>query len=134
VQLYIAGALFTPAERSFLEEIAALCVELGFETYLPHRDGGILRSDRGNLRDLFARDLQALRDADAVVAVLNGPDVDSGTAWEIGYTFSSGKQVIALCEDFRIRNVSTDLNPMIAGSARITTNRSELRDALRTLL
>lgn len=132
MKVYLAGPLFTPAERAALEEIAAICAELGFTTYLPHRDGGLLRQDRQNLQEVFAQDLQALREAAVVVAVLTGPDIDSGTAWEIGYAHCADKHIIAICQDFRIRDVA-HLNPMIAGSALVTSNHAELRQALRAL-
>jgi nucleoside 2-deoxyribosyltransferase len=42
-----------------------------------------------------------LNSSDIVVAVLDGVDVDSGTAWEIGYAYAKGKPVIGLRTDFR---------------------------------
>ncbi len=39
---------------------------------------------------------------DAVVAVLDGVDVDSGTAAEIGYGFALGKRIYGLRTDFRL--------------------------------
>ncbi len=39
---------------------------------------------------------------DAVFAVLDGVDVDSGTAAEIGYAFAKGKRVCGLRTDFRL--------------------------------
>jgi nucleoside 2-deoxyribosyltransferase len=42
-----------------------------------------------------------IRAADAVLAVLDGPDVDSGTAAEIGYAAALGKPVIGLRTDTR---------------------------------
>ena len=41
-------------------------------------------------------------DADCVVAVLDGSDVDSGTASEIGYACAKGKPVIGYRSDFRL--------------------------------
>jgi nucleoside 2-deoxyribosyltransferase len=40
--------------------------------------------------------------ADGVVAILDGVDVDSGTAAEIGYGFARGKRVEGLRTDFRL--------------------------------
>jgi nucleoside 2-deoxyribosyltransferase len=44
---------------------------------------------------------QDIRKADGVVAVLDGVDVDSGTAAEIGYATALGKWVIGYRSDFR---------------------------------
>jgi nucleoside 2-deoxyribosyltransferase len=40
--------------------------------------------------------------ADMVFAVLDGTDVDSGTAAEIGYAFAKGKPIIGYRGDFRL--------------------------------
>jgi nucleoside 2-deoxyribosyltransferase len=45
---------------------------------------------------------EAIDRADAVVAVLDGPDVDSGTAAEIGYAFGRGKPIVGYRGDFRL--------------------------------
>ena len=45
---------------------------------------------------------RAIDECDAVLAVLDGPDVDSGTACEIGYAFAKGKPIIGYRSDFRL--------------------------------
>jgi nucleoside 2-deoxyribosyltransferase len=40
--------------------------------------------------------------ADMVLAVLDGVDVDSGTAAEIGYAFAKGKPILGYRGDFRV--------------------------------
>ncbi len=40
--------------------------------------------------------------ADAVVAILDGVDVDSGTASEVGYAFARGKHIEGLRTDWRL--------------------------------
>lgn len=45
--------------------------------------------------------LRAIDGADGVVAVLDGVDVDSGTASEIGYAFAKGKRIVGYRNDFR---------------------------------
>jgi nucleoside 2-deoxyribosyltransferase len=53
-------------------------------------------------RTIGARNRRLLAEADAVLAVLDGPDVDSGTAAEIGWAAASGVPVIGLRTDFRL--------------------------------
>jgi nucleoside 2-deoxyribosyltransferase len=36
-----------------------------------------------------------------VVAIMDGTQVDDGTAWECGYAYAKGKPVIGLRTDFR---------------------------------
>lgn len=40
--------------------------------------------------------------SDAVLAILDGVDVDSGTAAEIGYAYAKGKRIYGLRTDFRL--------------------------------
>jgi nucleoside 2-deoxyribosyltransferase len=44
----------------------------------------------------------AIDKCDAVLAVLDGVDVDSGTASEIGYAFAKGKPILGYRGDFRL--------------------------------
>ena len=51
-----------------------------------------------NLAELNRR---AIDGSDVVIAGLDGPDIDSGTASEIGYAFAMGKLVLGLRSDIR---------------------------------
>ena len=53
-------------------------------------------------REIAATNRAAIDRADGVVAVLDGTDVDSGTAAEIGYAFARGKRVIGYRGDSRV--------------------------------
>ncbi len=46
-------------------------------------------------------DLRLIDESEAVLASLDGPDVDSGTAVEIGYAFARGLLVVGLRTDIR---------------------------------
>ncbi|MDD3246425.1 MAG: nucleoside 2-deoxyribosyltransferase, partial [Methanosarcina sp.] len=50
---------------------------------------------------IFRKCVEGVDTSDLVVAILDGVDVDSGTAWEIGYAYAKGKPVIGLRTDFR---------------------------------
>jgi nucleoside 2-deoxyribosyltransferase len=52
--------------------------------------------------EMGATNQAAIDAAQAVVAVLDGTDVDSGTAAEIGYAFARGKLVVGYRGDFRL--------------------------------
>jgi nucleoside 2-deoxyribosyltransferase len=123
--IYIAGPLFTPGERSFLEQIDALCHELGFDTYLPHRDAGLFIRGSESSRYFFENDSKRLVGADVVIAVLNGLEIDSGTAWEMGYTCALHKPVIGYLDDSRIFAPAEQLNPMILNSLHVLVRKIE---------
>jgi nucleoside 2-deoxyribosyltransferase len=53
-------------------------------------------------REIGATNRAAIDAAHGVVAVLDGVDVDSGTAAEVGYAFARGKLVVGYRGDFRL--------------------------------
>jgi nucleoside 2-deoxyribosyltransferase len=53
-------------------------------------------------REIGANNCAGIDASDAVLAVLDGPDVDSGTAAEVGYAFAKGKPIIGYRGDFRL--------------------------------
>lgn len=125
--IYVAGALYTPAERAYLEELDRQLKTHGYRTFLPHRDSGLASpSDAGNTRAFFENDVSAIVQADGVVAVIHGSDVDSGTAWEIGYAYALAKPVLGLYEDTRYQ----DINLMILNSAIVSDSIIGLIKAL----
>ena len=62
---------------------------------------------------MFAFSINAIENADAVVALLDGADADSGTCIEIGYAIGKGKRVIGVRTDFRVAE-DRGLNLMVA--------------------
>jgi nucleoside 2-deoxyribosyltransferase len=47
------------------------------------------------------RNAQLIDESDAVLAILDGPDVDSGTAAEVGYAAARGKPIAGVRDDLR---------------------------------
>jgi len=118
VTIYIAGALFSQAELEFNKKLQHLVSEAGFSVFLPQEDAADnkeLRGDRSHL-SIFNQCLNGLKKSDLVVAVLEGTDVDSGTAWEIGYAYAKGMPVIGFRTDFRIQTPGEHVNLMIQES------------------
>ncbi len=131
MKVYIAEPLFTPGERKYAEEIDELVRNLGFDTYLPHRDAGVFERGKSSSKTFFENDLKELKECAFVVAILNGTDVDSGTAWEIGYAYAMGKPVYGILEDTRKPNLDL-LNPMIVNSIlKIALNKEELMNVIK---
>lgn len=103
--MYLAGPLFTPYERGFLDECAARIRAAGIEVFVPHEHA--LADTETEPASIFAQDLDGLAAANAVVALLDGPAVDDGTACEIGLFHGLAladpgkKGTIGLLTDFR---------------------------------
>jgi nucleoside 2-deoxyribosyltransferase len=97
-KIYLAGPLFTLAEQAFNADLARFLEREGFEVWLPQE-----HEPRDNTaRSIFDMDVTALDSADMVVACMDGPDPDSGTAWECGYAYAKGKPTVCYRTDFRI--------------------------------
>lgn len=134
MKIYWAGPLFSEAEKWFNEDLAGRLEREGFQVYLPQRD----TEQNQTPNDVFHADKAGIDWSDAVVAVCDGPDVDSGTAWEMGYAYDK-KPVIALRTDSRMMACSfsgaeEQFNLMLERSADwVVTSISELFEVLREL-
>ncbi len=115
MRAYIAGPLFNPGERWFDEQIEACAVRAGLETFLPHRDGKELM-DEGSPAEIFRVDVQAIDQADIIIANLNGISTDDGTAWELGYAYANGKHLVGVYTDMRRRFDFMTVNIMLERS------------------
>jgi nucleoside 2-deoxyribosyltransferase len=82
VRIYLAGPLFTPYERAFLDGCAARMRAEGLEVFVPHEHA--LADEETTPASIFGQDMAGITAANAVVALLDGPMVDDGTACEIG--------------------------------------------------
>ncbi len=82
MRLYLAGPLFTEAERTWLDGLAARLRADGFECFVPHEQFDELAPLTPEA--VYRVDAEGVRGANALVAWLDGTSVDDGTACEIG--------------------------------------------------
>jgi nucleoside 2-deoxyribosyltransferase len=105
MRVYLAASMFTPYERSFLDDCAGRLRAEGFEVFVPHEHGLVGRD--ATPEAVFAVDAGGVESADAVLAVLDGSSVDDGTACEIGLFYGlkqrdpERKGVVGLLTDLR---------------------------------
>jgi nucleoside 2-deoxyribosyltransferase len=145
VKIYLAGPLFSPAQRGFLEECARTFREGGLECFVPHEEEA--RLSRPTARGVFDLDYgEGLKTANALVAWLDGPTVDDGTACEIGIFYGLLQQgvpwrkgILGIATDLRLeRRRDTlehgGLNLFVAGTIQdagsICWSIEEARDRL----
>ncbi len=109
----LAGPLFTQAEKDFNYHLAhELGKKTGIPVFLPQDECGKLsRPD-----DIFRACLEGINRSKLVVAILDGPDADSGTSFEAGYAHAKGMPVIGVRTDFRQRGDDGGLNLMLSKS------------------
>jgi nucleoside 2-deoxyribosyltransferase len=99
MRIYFAGPLFTQAERAWNVQLADRLAEAGHEVFLPQNEVKAIASLDADV--IFQIDVDGVRAADAVVAVLDGADPDSGTCFECGLAYALGIPIVAVRTDFR---------------------------------
>jgi nucleoside 2-deoxyribosyltransferase len=116
MKIYMAGPLFTAAERRFNELLRDRLEELGHEVWLPQEHEPRDRS----ARSIFETDVEGLDSCEVVVANMDGPDPDSGTCWECGYAYKK-KPIVVYRTDFRSSGdtTTTPYNLMLTESANV---------------
>ena len=131
--VYLAAPLFSDGERAYNLMLRDLLEKNGFHVYLPQETGeGIAGPERDAA--IFRGHAAALDAASCVVAVCDGADTDSGTAWEIGYATARGIPVIALSTDRRRPWAGKKVNLMIRQSAEIAGTAEEVLAVLGRLV
>src|SRR5262245_24759477 len=157
VRIYLAGPLgFSEAGRHFYTTVLVPYVRgLGYDVLDPWTltDSRRIQAVQGlpygaakreawrtlNL-EMGATNRAAIDAAQGVVAVLDGTDVDSGTAAEIGYAFARGKLIVGYRGDFRLSadNEGSTVNLQVeyfirASGGTIVDRYDALGKSLRTL-
>ncbi|MBA4372281.1 MAG: hypothetical protein C0402_05415 [Thermodesulfovibrio sp.] len=97
--IYFAAPLFSLAEQQFNQKLAEYLRRAGkYNVFLPQEKcKGV--SDPQQIFDIC---MEGLNHSRIVVAVLDGPDADSGTCFEAGYAHGQNKPVLGVRTDFRM--------------------------------
>tara|TARA_R110002094_G_scaffold1765_3_gene7520 strand:- start:2262 stop:2750 length:489 start_codon:yes stop_codon:yes gene_type:complete len=152
--IYLAGPLgFSEVGRLFYyQRLIPALEQRGFELLDPWQlndsaelQAALAQTDLNQQRDALVRinadigriNTEAIDRCDWIVANLDGVDVDSGTAAEIGYGFARGKRIFGYRGDFRLScdNLGSKVNLQVeyfiqASGGVIYTQIESLLDAL----
>ncbi|MCK4283321.1 MAG: nucleoside 2-deoxyribosyltransferase [Candidatus Brocadiae bacterium] len=118
MKIYLSGPVFTQVQRRWNRLLAAGLQERisGAEVILPQDfKFGQSYNRPEDFPKIFEACVRGAREADAVVAVLDGPDVDSGAALEIGIAYERGIPIIGVRTDYR-ESQDRGLNLVVAGA------------------
>jgi len=133
-KIYIAGKVRNELEREFLEKIEEICKDLGFKTFLPHREVGLARGIE-DVEKIFEGDIKVgFKDVNIVVAVLDGFHVGAGTAWELGYAYAKGIPAIGIKTDENPEEGLEYLSAILLASMPIVRTIDELKKKLKNLV
>jgi nucleoside 2-deoxyribosyltransferase/predicted secreted protein len=132
-RVYLAAPLFSEGERAYNLSIARNLRNNFFDVFLPQEAGDDSHTrDKEEQSRIFSENLKTLEKSDIIVAVIDGADADSGTAWEMGYAYAQKKQVIALRTDFRRAGMHEQVNMMLEESAKVVTSSDTLLNLLKS--
>lgn len=119
-RIYQAGPLFSDAERAWHRTLSACLALAGHSVVWP---GNLLAGEQ--IKDagpaaiplIFDTCRKAVEQSTCVVALLDGTQVDDGTAWEIGYAYAKGIPIYDIRTDFRQAGDTryNSMNSMIEG-------------------
>jgi nucleoside 2-deoxyribosyltransferase len=112
LKIYLSGPLFSQGEIEWAGNVKDFLHERlgdGIELVWPHEIAS------GSSREIFFANLRALKECGLMVALLDGPQVDDGTAWEVGFFYARGGKVLGIRTDFRKAGESSDsqVNAMV---------------------
>jgi nucleoside 2-deoxyribosyltransferase len=126
VLIYLAGPLFSAAERRFNLGLTQRLEAVGFEVFLPQRDGAELdrppydaMTPEERRQAMFRLDRSRILDSDVFLFVLDGRVPDEGACVELGiahcqkYLQNGEKLLLGLHTDTRAAFVGARLNPMV---------------------
>ncbi|HUT35149.1 MAG TPA: nucleoside 2-deoxyribosyltransferase [Planctomycetota bacterium] len=105
-KVYLAAPLFTQHERRWNRELARrLEQQVACSVVLPQDfKVGDCKNHPKHFGEIFRLCIEGVRDCDAVVAVLDGADADSGTCFEAGYAYALGKPIVGVRTDYRAQH------------------------------
>jgi nucleoside 2-deoxyribosyltransferase len=109
MKIHLAGPLFTESQQDWMGGLKNDIESLGRPVNVVWPYDLITKSEIEALGDqanfeIFSRCKSHLDDTDMLISLLDGPQVDDGTAWETGYFFARkrrGQTIIGIRTDFR---------------------------------
>ncbi len=122
MKIYQAGPLFSEAERNWHQGFKKKLADAGHEVMWPGEffsEEEIKAWGADAPKHIMERDRAAIDACNVMVALLDGTQVDDGTAWEIGYAYAKGRPVVGIRTDFRNAGDTAAhgrVNAMIEGS------------------
>lgn len=101
MKVYLASPFFNNEENRYYEKMIKMLRDEGHKVFVPKEHEIPNAWDLPNAiwgESVFAVDILGIQKCDVVVVLNHGMYSDSGTAWECGYAYALGKDVVnVLC-------------------------------------
>ena len=148
MKLYFAGPLFCKSEREFNISLTSKIEEIGYDVFLPQRDGAEKdkspydkMSKEERRYSIFSIDRDKILECDVFLFILDGRVPDEGACVELGiaytqkYLTNSTKTLIGFHSDIRAAFIGAKLNPMLfIPLDKIIDNEKILINTLKKIL
>lgn len=127
MKIYLAGPLFSIAEKMFNKTFAALLEKEidGATVILPQLQAESILGDSDFENKVYRYCREMAETCDVTVALLEGSDADSGTCVEIAFAKKSNRKVIGIRTDFRTLE-DNGLNIMVSKTCDKVIWRTDL--------
>ncbi|NLW51380.1 MAG: nucleoside 2-deoxyribosyltransferase [Candidatus Brocadiaceae bacterium] len=136
MEIYLSAPLFTQEQRRWNRLVARGLEKriAGARVVLP-QDYRVHSSfnKRTDFPHLFRSCVEGAREADLMVAVLDGPDVDSGTAFEMGIAYERDIPIVGIRTDYR-ESQQKGVNLMISGACTVLLREMAFGEDVEQLL
>ncbi len=113
MRIFLAAPLFSEAERRFNDTVADTLRKEGFDVWMAQEAPFIEEGTSEEKKRIFKGDMDALRSSDVVVAILDGPHVEEGVAFELGVAHALGKKILGLKTDYRSFSATEGVNLLL---------------------
>ena len=133
-KIYLAAPLFTALERNINKYIAEKIENTGkYRVFLPQTVSPTKVNDEYDMYPVFEGCKNNIIDSDIIVALVDGADVDSGVAWELGYAFANNKKSICIRTDIR-KSEGNGVNIMIEYGSTKTLYKTKYHQDMNDLI
>ena len=133
-KIYLAAPLFSVFERNINVYIANEIEKTQkYNVFLPQKISPIKEQDIYNMKPIYDGCKDNIINSDIVLAIVDGSDVDSGVAWELGYAFACNIPTLCIRTDIR-KSEGNGVNIMIEYSATKTIYLTKYNQTVNMLI
>lgn len=123
--IYFAAPLFTSAERQWNIRLEASLRNAGIKVFLPQEE-----CKNAGSHEIASICFEGISNCHLMLAILDGPDADSGTCVEVGYAWAKGIPIFGLRTDFRDSGEHSGVNLMLVEACYQIFTEHDLVDGL----
>lgn len=131
--IYLAASVFSIFERENNRLIARKLEDNGYSVFLPQEVSPLKTEDGLDMHYVYKQCREYIDSTDVVVAIVDGADIDSGVAWELGYAFAKSIPSLCIRTDIR-KSEDKGVNIMIEYGSTKTIYLTKYRQGIEFVI